>query len=85
MIDEGTGVMKGALWKLPDGDIDTNNIEKLNKLGDIDTTPYGNELKTIVYHPIEGDKVVSVVDNKFILWNLDEAGPQVSYHVNRYI
>lgn len=76
--DEGMSIMKGALWKLPDGDIDTNNIEKLNKIGDIDTTPYGNELKTIVYHPIEGDKVVSVVDNKFILWNLNEASPQAS-------
>lgn len=70
--------MKGALWKLPDGEINTNNIENLIKLGDIDTTSYGNELKTIVYHPMEGDKAISVVDNNFILWHFNEANPQVS-------
>ena len=69
--------MKGALWKLPELKEYTNNVESLKKLADIDTTPHGTDLKTIAYHPMDSTKVVSVVDNKFILWDLTDNGPQV--------
>ncbi|XP_063982671.1 EARP-interacting protein homolog [Diachasmimorpha longicaudata] len=81
--DEGMCVMKGALWRLPDisqndGVIRNDMENSLEKLADLDTTPYGNELKTIVYHPVDGGKAMAVVDNKFVLLSLDEASPQVS-------
>ena len=66
--------MKGALWKLPELKEYTNNVESLKKLADIDTTPHGTDLKTIAYHPMDSTKVVSVVDNKFILWDLTDNG-----------
>ncbi|XP_011296692.1 protein TSSC1 [Fopius arisanus] len=77
--EEGMCVMKGALWGLSDfGDFGDDAEKNLVKLGDIDTTPYGNELKTIIYHPMDGAKAVAVVDNKFALVTLDEASPQFS-------
>ena len=70
--------MKGALWKLPpESNEDSNEIQQLEKLADIDTTPYGNDVKVIAYHPTDEDKAVSVVDNKFVLWDLNGANPQV--------
>ncbi|KAK0090614.1 hypothetical protein PV325_010580 [Microctonus aethiopoides] len=76
--NEGICTMKGALWQLPILDEYTTDIVHLNKISDIDTTSYGNELKTIVYHPMEGSKAVAVVDNNFVLWHLNECTPQVS-------
>ncbi|XP_033199005.1 EARP-interacting protein homolog isoform X1 [Bombus vancouverensis nearcticus] len=76
--DDGSCRMKGALWKLPELKEYTNNVESLKNLADIDTTPYGTDLKTIAYHPMDSTKAVSVVDNKFILWDLAENGPQVT-------
>ncbi|XP_001602366.1 EARP-interacting protein homolog [Nasonia vitripennis] len=69
LTDEGTCQMKGALWKIPSSQ-DINDIIPLEKLADIDTTPYGNDLKTITYHPTDSKKAVSVVDNNFVLWDL---------------
>lgn len=68
--------MKGAIWRFPEIKEYTNDILQLDKLADIDTTPYGTDLKTIAYHPMESKRVVSVVDNNFVLWDLAE-GPQV--------
>lgn len=69
--------MKGAIWQFPEIRDYTNDILQLNKLADIDTTPYGTDLKTIAYHPIDSKKIVSVVDNNFVLWDLSNEGPQV--------
>lgn len=76
-LDDGSCQMKGALWKLPELKEYTNDVESLKKLADIDTTPHGTDLKTIAYHPMDSTKAVSVVDNKFILWDLTDNGPQV--------
>lgn len=76
--DERKCQMKGAVWKFPDEKENANDITDLIKLGDIDTTTYGNDLKTIAYHPIESTKAVSVVDNKFVLWDLNDNGIQAS-------
>lgn len=69
--------MKGAVWQFPEIKEYTNDILQIKKLTDIDTTPYGTDLKTITYHPIDTKKVVSVVDNNFVLWDLSNEGPQV--------
>lgn len=66
---DGTCQMKGALWKIPNVQ-NLHDIVPLERLADIDTTPYGNELKTIVYHPTNSKNAVSVVDNNFVLWDL---------------
>lgn len=71
--------MKGALWKIPSAK-DANDILPLEKLADIDTTPYGSDLRTIAYHPVDGEKAVSVVDNNFVLWDLSFK-PQVCYYL----
>lgn len=71
--------MKGAVWKFPEMKEYTNDILQLKKLADIDTTPYGTDLKTIAYHPTDSKRAVSVVDNNFILWDLGNEGPQVLF------
>ncbi|XP_017891002.1 EARP-interacting protein homolog [Ceratina calcarata] len=78
LSDDGSCHMKGALWQLPQLKEYTNNVENLTKLADIDTTPYGTDLKTIAYHPMDSTKAVSVVDNKFILWDLTDNGPKAT-------
>lgn len=75
-LEEGICQMRGAIWRFPEIKEYTNDILQLNKLADIDTTPYGTDLKTIAYHPMDSRKAVSVVDNNFVLWDLSE-GPQV--------
>lgn len=69
--------MKGAIWKFPEIKEYTNDILQLDKLADIDTTLYGTDLKTIAYHPMDCKKIVSVVDNNIVLWDLANKGPQV--------
>lgn len=64
--------MKGAVWRFPEMKEYTNDILQLDKLADIDTTPYGTDLKTIAYHPMDSKRAVSVVDNNFVLWDLTE-------------
>lgn len=70
--------MKGAVWKMPELEEYTNDIENLQKLADINTMPYGKDLKTIAYHPMDSTKAVSVVDNRFILWDIAKTGAQVT-------
>ncbi|XP_066592173.1 EARP-interacting protein homolog [Prorops nasuta] len=76
--ESGICQMKGALWHLPEINEQLNDISDLNKVADIDTSEYGSDLKTIAYHPTDGTKVVSVVDNHFILWDLAESAPQIT-------
>ena len=75
LIDEGICQMKGALWKFPETE-DVNDIVPLEKLAEIDTTPFGSDLKNITYHPADESKAVSVVDNNFVLWDFS-SNPQV--------
>lgn len=74
--------MKGALWKLPEIKEYTNDSIQLEMLAEIDTTKYGTDLKTIAYHPMDGTKAISVVDNRFALWDLANSKPQVN--INAY-
>lgn len=76
--DTGTCQMKGALWKLPEIEESINDNAQLDMLAEIDTTEYGTDLKTIAYHPTDGTKAVSVVDNCFALWDLAGSKPQVT-------
>ncbi|KAJ8672709.1 hypothetical protein QAD02_003969 [Eretmocerus hayati] len=70
LTDDGLCQMKGALWKIPSSH-DCNDIVPLEKLADIDTTAHGIDLKTITYNPTDGAKAVSVVDNNFVLWDIN--------------
>ncbi|XP_034933614.1 EARP-interacting protein homolog [Chelonus insularis] len=78
MDNQGLCVMRGALWKLPELGEYTNEVESMEKVSDIDTTIHGADLRTIVYHPTESIRAVAVVDNHFVLWNLEGPSPQPS-------
>lgn len=68
--------MKGAMWRFPETN-ESTDILHLQKLADIDTIPYGADLKTIAYHPTDSKKACSVVDNNFVLWDLASETPKV--------
>ncbi|XP_046609070.1 EARP-interacting protein homolog [Neodiprion virginianus] len=74
--DEGICQMKGAIWKLPLTETDAHEIQKLENAAEIDTTTYGSDLRIITYHPTDGTKIVSVVDNNFVLWDLAASAPK---------
>ncbi|XP_043278436.1 EARP-interacting protein homolog [Venturia canescens] len=76
---EGACEMRGALWKLPTAGEET---DQLQKLADIDTTSHGVDLKVITYNPTEESKLVSVVDDRFVLWDMSsEKAQEVSVGV----
>lgn len=82
-LEEGTCQMKGAIWRFPEIKEYTNDILQLDKLAEIDTTPYGSDLKTIAYHPMDSKKAVSVVDNNFVLWDLIKEPQVLIFFYNR--
>lgn len=75
-LEDGICQMKGAIWRFPETN-ESTDILHLQKLADIDTIPYGADLKTIAYHPTDSKKVCSVVDNNFVLWDLASETPKV--------
>lgn len=77
LSEDGSCQIKGAIWRMPEMQEYTNDIEDLTKVADIDTVSYGADLKTIAYHPTDSTKAVAVVDNKFVLWDLFGSNPQV--------
>ncbi|XP_020279315.1 protein TSSC1 [Pseudomyrmex gracilis] len=77
LSEDGICQMKGAIWRFPETN-ESTDILHLQKLADIDTIPYGADLKTIAYHPTDSKKVCSVVDNNFVLWDLASETPKVA-------
>lgn len=82
---DGKCGMHGAIWKLPavppvdelaPPDDTTASFPHLEKLAKLDTKKYGTEVSRIIWEPSKGDRIVSLVDNKLLLWDLarsDEA------------
>lgn len=79
IAEDGSCQMKGAIWSLPKLGQFTNDIIALEKVADIDTTQYGNDLKCIAYHPTDGSKAVAVVDNHFVLYDLANDTVKVTF------
>ena len=93
LTEESTCVMKSSLWRLPpletddstDTDLDRgsgvhqSSSNPLECLCDLDTAPYGKEVKVSTFHPTDGSRVMSVVDNNFLLFDVGEtAGKLIS-------
>jgi len=73
--------MHSAIWRLPSqvsgaldevaergGVVDLPTLELICQL---DTEPCGQDVKVTCFHPTDGSKAASVVDNKFVIWDLN--------------
>jgi hypothetical protein len=73
--------MRSAIWRLPsqvDGALDevaehggVSDFPALELVCQLDTEPHGQDVKVTCFHPADGWKAASVVDNKFVIWDLN--------------
>jgi hypothetical protein len=72
--------MQSAIWRLPlqvDGIPDEvaecggMSDQALELVCQLDTEPYGQDVKVACFHPTDGSIAASVVDNKFVIWDLN--------------
>ncbi|PRD19901.1 UNVERIFIED_CONTAM: tssc1 [Trichonephila clavipes] len=74
---DGKCEMHGALWKLPansktcSSDDSCLTYPALKHVTDFDTRDSVGELKSILWEPISGNRVISLSDNSFHLWDLN--------------
>lgn len=78
---ENTCCMQSAIWRLPlqvDGVPDEvaecggmSDLPALELVCQLDTEPHGQDVKVTCFHPTDGSKAASVVDNKFVIWDLN--------------
>ncbi|XP_034243168.1 EARP-interacting protein homolog isoform X2 [Thrips palmi] len=90
-ITDNSCVMKSALWRLPPAetedqtDVDQeggsgshhSSMNPLECLCELDTMQHGKEVKVSVFHPTDGSRVMSVVDNHFLLFDVGESSPKL--------
>lgn len=86
--------MKTSVWRLPPSeneDLTGNDVDggngthhssnnPLELLCDLDTSQYGKEVKVSSFHPTDGSRIMSVVDNHFLLFDVGESSPKVYYY-----
>lgn len=73
--------MRSAIWRLPSqvgGVLDevaerggVGDLPALELVCQLDTEPHGKDVKVTCFHPTDGAKGASVVDNKFVIWDLN--------------
>lgn len=83
--------MKSSIWRLPppdvgdqtESDVDGGNgthqssNQPLECLCDLDTAQYGKEVKVSTFHPTDGSRIMSIVDNHFLLFDVGASSPNV--------
>ncbi|XP_066999676.1 EARP-interacting protein homolog [Anabrus simplex] len=78
LTDENVCCMRSVLWRIPVPSSPTGGGEQheehqvppLEQLCMLDTEPYGQDVKVTVFHPTDGSRAVTVVDNHCLLWDL---------------
>ncbi|XP_015930057.1 EARP-interacting protein homolog [Parasteatoda tepidariorum] len=82
---DGKCEMHGALWKLPpisksySGD-DSSSYPPLEFVASLDSSDCMGELKSILWEPTSGKRILTLNDNSFHLWDANDSVPiQVSH------
>ncbi|XP_059473625.1 EARP-interacting protein homolog [Neocloeon triangulifer] len=63
-----------AVWKTTDEASSSSEICSLNLLTKLNTAPLGEDIKCTYFHPTEENKLLTVVDGNFAIWDLNTAG-----------
>ncbi|KAL1469436.1 hypothetical protein MTO96_025045 [Rhipicephalus appendiculatus] len=75
--------MQAAIWKLPEvpsvgelspPDDGLASLPRLEKVTHLDTLKYGTEVPRVLWEPTEGRKLVSLVNNNLLMFDLASAG-----------
>ncbi|EFA07641.1 EARP and GARP complex-interacting protein 1 [Tribolium castaneum] len=69
VTNENSCCMKTALYKLPQTE-NPDTVESLPIVTSFDTSALGNEVKTTEFHPVEAEKVASVLESQVVLWDV---------------
>ncbi|XP_060535980.1 EARP-interacting protein homolog [Cylas formicarius] len=72
VINDNSCIFKTAILKLPEEE-NLETIENLEILTSFDTVEYGTDIKTTEFHPTDGCKAASVIDNHVVLWDISES------------
>ncbi|XP_054275007.1 EARP-interacting protein homolog [Macrosteles quadrilineatus] len=72
---DGACVMRSALWRLPDC---PDNCPPLQQVCTFDTDGHGENIKVTCFNPLDGKQAATVVDNKFLVWDLGEDSAQLT-------
>lgn len=73
--------MKTAILQLPETE-NPNEIENLEVLTKFDTEKYGIEIKTSEFHPNDATKIMSVVENQLVLWDVSDVNAKPIINVS---
>nr|CAD7401515.1 unnamed protein product [Timema cristinae]CAD7425488.1 unnamed protein product [Timema monikensis] len=69
LTEDNMCCMRSAIWRIPPCESDTTPA-KLEQLTLLETEEFGQDVKMTVFHPTDGSKAVTVVNNHFIQWDL---------------
>uniref|UniRef100_A0A1B6D331 EIPR1-like beta-propeller domain-containing protein n=1 Tax=Clastoptera arizonana TaxID=38151 RepID=A0A1B6D331_9HEMI len=65
-------VMKSAIWRIPDKSQPTEEVQSLELLSELKTEGHGEQIKATIFNPSEGKQAATVIDNKFLVWDLGD-------------
>lgn len=63
--------MRSGIWRI--------NQDKLDLLTLLPTSDFGNEIKNTVFHTTDAEKVLSVIDNHFVIWDMNGSDTKVRW------
>ncbi|CAL1277197.1 unnamed protein product [Larinioides sclopetarius] len=75
--------MHGAIWKLPansktyNSDDSSSTYPALEHVADFDTRESVGELRSILWEPVSGQRAITLSDNSFQLWDLDDVAKPI--------
>ncbi|KFM72860.1 Protein TSSC1, partial [Stegodyphus mimosarum] len=79
ITQNGKCEMHGAIWKLPpvsktyyNNDDTSSSYPSLELVADLDIRDSGGELKSIVWEPVSGKRIITLMDSSFDLWDLSD-------------
>nr|CAH7754926.1 unnamed protein product [Callosobruchus chinensis] len=64
--------MKSDILKIPETE-NPDTTENLDVVNTLDTSSFGNDVKTTEFHPTEENKSVTVTDSHVVLWDISES------------
>ncbi|XP_063226400.1 EARP-interacting protein homolog [Bacillus rossius redtenbacheri] len=70
LADDNTCCMRSTIWRVPQQPEAGEAPASLEQLAQLDTEKLGRDVRITAFHPSDGSRAVSVVDNHFVLWDL---------------
>lgn len=69
--EDNVCVMRSAIWKIRDDVLEQKLL--------LPTQQFGHDIKQTLFHTTDPSKALSIVDNHFIVWSMNEGEAKVIY------